>query len=149
MKPTSTSKSVFGTGFSIAQQRRLAPWPIPANAITQEITKNGYHQLKYTWTKKPWHYEARWHSRVPSAKFITYPSWRLDRVKPGQGFGPNAAPRITQTWVAGKWLPTRQVRYLTSQANRQPTPETVTLIRTAYPAATIKYFPGNFLGGKS
>lgn len=144
MKTTSISQSAFGTGFSIAQQRQLAPWPIPASAATHEITKNGYHQLKYTWINGTWHYEARWHSRLPSAKFITYPSWRLDRVKPGQGYGPNAASRITQTWVAGKWLPTRKVRYLTSQANAAPSPEAIAVIRAAHPAATVKYFPGNY-----
>lgn len=130
-------------------QRSQAPWPIPRTATTTKEIKNGYRQVKYTWNRGPWRYEARWHSQVPTAQFITYPSWRLDRVKPGRGYGPAATARIAQTWVAEKWLSTRRVRYLTSQANSKPTPTAVALIRAAHPAATIKYFPGNFRkGGK-
>lgn len=146
MKPMSISSGVSGE--ESEELRAQAPWVIPPAAKVISKTKNGYRQVKFTWEKGGWHYEARWHSRLPAARFITYPSWRLDRVRPGKGYGPAAAPRINQTWVAGKWLPASRVRYLTSQANAKPTPATVALVRAAHPAATVKYFPGNFQEGE-
>lgn len=145
----SISSGVSGKESKIGLLRMQAPWSIPqiAKAISEE--KNGYRQVKYTWVQGGWRYEARWHSRLPTARFITYPSWRLDRVRPGKGYGPAAAPRINQTWVAGKWLSTSRVRYLTSQANIKPTPEAVALVRAAHPAANVKYFPGNFRRAKN
>lgn len=92
--------------------RASAPWPIPATArfsLTQKAA--GYWQAKYNWQKDDWHYEARWHEPTPNAQLVKWPSWRLDRVKPGQGFGSDAHARMEQSLVDQKWLPTKRLRY--------------------------------------
>lgn len=102
----------------IAKLRSYAPWPIPKTAKAEiEEKAEGYLQVKFSWTKDSWRYEARYHEKTPQAKLITYPSWRLDRIRPGKGYGPDHAPRISQTRVSQKWLSTSYVRYCARQLN--------------------------------
>ncbi|WP_283621981.1 prolyl-tRNA synthetase associated domain-containing protein [Limosilactobacillus avium] len=136
----STFENAFGAASS---SRKLAPWPIPCHATAQRQAKNGYVQVKYTWVVAGWHYEARWHSRVPTAQIITYPSWQLDRIHPGKGYGKDAAPRRAQTLVGDHWLATSRVRYLIQQAANNPTPAAQSFVRAVHLPAVVTYFPGN------
>lgn len=121
---------------------RLPPWPIPATAIMTHENKHGYRQVKYTWTAKGWRYVARWHEKTPLATLIDYPSWRLERIRPGKGFGPDAAPKIEQTRVDHRWLPSRQVRYYARQLNHHlASNKMVDNIYAAHPAAVVTYYP--------
>lgn len=140
MKTTSTSSSASGLAFNGAESW-AAPWSIPAGAAVQRQNKAGYLQVTYTWTAGSWRYEARWHERVPSARLITYPSWRLDRTRPGNGYGPHAAPRLAQTWTGHQWLPQRQVRYLIRVANHHPSAAANRFLRAVHPAAIVTYLP--------
>ena len=140
MQPMLTFENAFGVASS---SRNLAPWPIPRHAAVQRQTKNGYVQVKYTWVAAGWHYEARWHSRVPIAQIITYPSWQLNRVHPGKGYGKDAAPRIAQTLVGDQWIATSRIRYLIQQAANNPTPAAQSFLRAVHPPAVVTYFPGN------
>lgn len=97
--------------------RQTAPWPVPSNAQITLEQKQGYQQLKYVWHKDSWRYEARFHNKTPNAQLITYPSWRLDRIHSGKGFGPNHAPRIEESLVGTKWVKTRLIRYCAYQIN--------------------------------
>lgn len=92
--------------------RAHAPWPIPKCAsFTMAKKAGGYWQAKYRWQAAGWSYEARWHERTPAARLVTWPSWRLDRVKAGKGFGPDAHARCEQSLVGGEWESTRRLRY--------------------------------------
>lgn len=64
---------------------------------------------------------------------IDYPSWRLDRIKLGKGFGPDAAPRINETRVGERWVPTSEVRYRAWQINHGITdPQAISLIKQVH-----------------
>lgn len=102
----------------IAKLRSRSPWPIPDQTKTKvERKPEGYLQVKFSWFKGVWRYEARYHEKTPKAKLITYPSWRLDRIRPGKGYGLDHRPRINQTRVGQKWLSTSYVRYCAYQLN--------------------------------
>lgn len=88
--------------------KAICPWCIPTDAKIKHEYKHGYHQTKYLWTKNGWRYEARYHEPTPNAKLVKYPSWRLDRVKPGKGFGPDHASRLHQILVGKTWLNARK-----------------------------------------
>lgn len=119
--------------------RQTAPWSIPLNAQQQLQIKHGYHQVKYTWQQLGWRYEARWHERIPTAKLITRPSWRLDRVRPGMGYGPHAKPRLAETRVGDRWLSLRRIRYAaTRYYHGQATKEDIRLLKAAHPAPISK-----------
>lgn len=110
-----------------------APWPIPAESKRINEEKDHYRQIKYVWHRDGWRYEARWHTSVPVATIVTYPSWRLDRVKPGKGYGEDHAPRVSETLVGDHWLPTKEVRYAASQVNSGiASIEAVNIIRQAH-----------------
>lgn len=99
--------------------RLMAPWPIPRNAHCILEKKQEYWQYKFTWRRAGWRYEARLHSKTPGARLITYPSWRLDRIRPGKGFGPDHAPRLSEIKVGQRWLDADYVRYCARQVSRQ------------------------------
>lgn len=65
--------------------RNNAPWPIPQNADHQVQLKNGYHQVKYTWEKDDWRYEARWHERTPNAELAPRLCSPRERLWPNSG----------------------------------------------------------------
>lgn len=98
---------------NLAQRlRAVTPFTIPLDArfaVTEKA--GGYQQAKFCWYDQGWSYEARWHEAVPGAKLVTWPTWRLDRVQAGKGYGTNAHARVEQSLVAGHWLPTKQLRY--------------------------------------
>ncbi|MGM9883048.1 MAG: hypothetical protein ACI31K_02605 [Limosilactobacillus reuteri] len=128
--------------------RNNAPWPIPQNADHQVQLKNGYHQVKYTWEKDDWRYEARWHERTPNAQLITYPSWRLDCVRPGKGYGPTATPRLAETWAGDHWVSVSRVRYAAARYHHGcATPADINLLKATHPAAIENHFPGNKING--
>ncbi len=124
--------------------RKTAPWPIPDHATCQVQMKSGYCQIKYTWQHAGWRYEARWHERTPTAQLITYPSWRLDRVRPGKGYGPDATPRLAETWAGNHWLPVSRIRYAAACYHHgSATPTDIALLKATHPAAIENHFPGN------
>lgn len=104
--------------FEIKKLMSSAPWPIPSYAKVKCQKKQGYSQIKFMWRRNGWRYEARFHDKTLEAKIITYPSWRLDRIHPGKGYGPNHAPRIEQAKVGTKWLKLNYVRYCARQVSR-------------------------------
>lgn len=123
--------------------RQMAPWPIPPDAQEQWQTKHGYCQIKYSWRQAGWRYEARWHERIPKAQLITRPSWRLDRVRPGKGYGPHAQPRLAETRVGDRWLPLRRIRYAAARYNHgQATTADIQMLWAAHPVAVVRSFPG-------
>lgn len=78
---------------------KTSPVKIPQNAQIKAAHKtNGYEQLTFSWQSQGWRYFARWHSRLPGAKIVTKPSWRVDRIKSGHGFGKDVRRRIEETW---------------------------------------------------
>lgn len=88
---------------------------------------------KYVWYKKAWRYEARFHLKTPNAKLITYPSWRLDRVHPGKGFGPDHAPRLEESLVGTKWINSSLIRYCAYRVNHEiATREQIEIIKKAH-----------------
>ncbi|KRL80337.1 hypothetical protein [Lactobacillus ultunensis] len=97
--------------------RKIAPWFIPLDAKMTLENKQGYRQIKYVWYKNSWRYEARFHTKTPKAQLITYPSWRLDRIRPGKGFGPDHASRIEESLVGTKWIKSSIVRYCARQVS--------------------------------
>ena len=120
-------------------RRQTTPWPIPPDAQQQFQIKHGDHQVKYTWRQAGWRYEARWHERIPKAKLITWPSWRLDRIRPGIGYGPHAQPRLAETRVGDCWLPLRRVRYAAVRYNHgQATAKDIHLLKAAHPAPVVR-----------
>lgn len=82
-----------------------APWKIPASANVSVQEKNGYSQVKFKWEEKGWHYTARWHERVPGATLVKWPSWQLERVYPGKGFGKDAHQRLEEVRAGDSWQP--------------------------------------------
>lgn len=48
-----------------------APIQIPWQATVKREKKKGYTQIKFEWTDKRYHYQARWHTRTSRA-----PSWQ-------------------------------------------------------------------------
>lgn len=91
--------------------RRQAPWPIPPQAKSAFESKQGYQQIKFSWQAQDWRYEARYHQPIPSAKLIRYPSWRLDRVQPGKGFGPDHRPHRHEILAGKHWVSAQAMRY--------------------------------------
>lgn len=98
--------------------RRQAPWPIPPQAKSAFESKQGYQQIKFSWQAQDWRYEARYHQPIPSAKLIRYPSWRLDRVQPGKGFGPDHRLRREEILAGQKWVPARAIHYAAACLDR-------------------------------
>lgn len=113
--------------------RASAPWPIPEGTKRINEEKDHYRQIKYVWHDGDWRYEARWHTPVPGARIVDYPSWRLDRLKAGKGFGADHAPRVSETRVGDHWVPTRKVRYAAKHVqNGIASIEEVNMIRQAH-----------------
>lgn len=108
----------MNSNFEIQKLINSAPWPIPPEAKIRQESKKGYWQMKFTWRQHGWRYEARFHNKTPQAKIITYPSWRLDRIHPGKGYGPNHAVKIEEARVGKKWLKISFVRYCAWRVNR-------------------------------
>lgn len=76
-----------------------APWKIPASANVSVQEKNGYSQVKFKWEEKGWH------ERVPGATLVKWPSWQLERVYPGKGFGKDAHQRLEEVRAGDSWQP--------------------------------------------
>lgn len=113
--------------------RASSPWEIPANADVENQQKDGYDQVKYTWTANDWRYTVRFHTKLPTATLITYPSWQLTRVHPGKGFGVDHASRIEQTRLRGKWVSTKLIRYAALRYQKgQATPEQISLLKESH-----------------
>lgn len=109
------------------------PWCVPYDVKIKHEYKHGYHQVKYLWTQNGWRYEVRYHEPTPNARLIKYPSWRLDRVKPGKGFGPDHSFRLHQILVGTLWLDARQVYYAASQvSHNKATQEQIKIIKDAH-----------------
>lgn len=112
--------------------RAKAPWPIPLSAREQKQDK-GYRQYKFSWQKNGWRYEARYHSVTPLAEIISYPSWRLDRVCPGQGFGPDHRRRLSQSRVGQHWLATSYLRFCARQViKHQASQKQIEIVKKAH-----------------
>lgn len=91
-----------------ADQRlaQTAPICIPGQAQVRHESKEGYQQIIYAWTSPAgWQYTARWHSVLPDAQIITFPSWQIERVRPGLGYGSDHHPRRQQVLTRdGRWI---------------------------------------------
>lgn len=90
---------------------KTSPVKIPKSAAVRRTSKAaGYQQISYSWQVNGWRYEARWHSKLPTAKIVTKPSWRVDRVKRGHGFGAEVHHRVVQTWSShAGWIASKQL----------------------------------------
>lgn len=60
-----------------------SPIKIPSNAVKVEQAKNGYDQIKYTWSDGTYKYEARWHTRTPGAPADQGNTLVVTRTTPG------------------------------------------------------------------
>lgn len=113
--------------------RKKAPWIIPEDAQITYEKKQGYQQIKFIWQAQQWRYEARFHNKTPLARLIKYPSWRLDRTRPGKGFGPDHAPRIEETLVGTNWLKSSYVRFCARQVSHNvATDKQIQIIKLAH-----------------
>lgn len=125
--------------------RAMAPFNILQQAaftIKQKV--KGYRQFKYCWQDHGWTYEARFHEAVPGATLVTWPSWRLDRVKAGKGYGPPAHARVEQSLVAGHWLAANELRYCARLVqNKQANSEQAALLLAAHYYSKTDMNPGN------
>ena len=86
-----------------------SPIHIPKNATVKKEDKNGYKQVKYTWTRGKYKYIARWHTRTPNAPKEQGNSWVIERHLVGKGFGPDAHPAERHIYIRtnkgkGKWV---------------------------------------------
>ncbi|WP_367342102.1 hypothetical protein [Limosilactobacillus sp.] len=89
---------------------QTAPLTIPVASRVHHEEKDGYQQVEFQWNNGNWQYTARWHSALPGAKIITYPSWQVERVHPGLGYGPDHHPRLQQSLSSqGQWIDTEKV----------------------------------------
>lgn len=100
---------------------KTSPVKIPRNASIKQINKaSGYQQVTYHWQINGWQYTARWHSQLPTAKLVTKPSWRIDRIKRGQGFGASAHHRVVQSWSNRTgWIANNKLRQSAWRVNHQ------------------------------
>ena len=85
---------------------RSCPIIIPPSASITEQAKSGYDQVKFKWTRGPYGYEARWHTRTPGAPAIQGDTWVITRTTPGTAQG----QRKTQHILTGpnQWTPVSQ-----------------------------------------
>lgn len=82
-----------------------APISVPADASVTHAHKQGYQQVKFQWRSGNYTYVARWHSPLPGATIITQPSWEVERIRLGLGYGPHHAPRLCQLLTRnGDWV---------------------------------------------
>ena len=77
-----------------------APIKIPYNADVKKQSKNGYEQVKYTWKKGQYKYEARWHTPKSNSP-VKKQSWVVSRIKQGS----KTSPRVVMIRVGNKWVP--------------------------------------------
>ena len=79
---------------------KYSPIKIPFDANVKKQSKNGYEQVKYTWKKGQYKYEARWHT--PKSDSPTkQQSWVVSRIKSGS----NSSPRVVMIRTGNKWVP--------------------------------------------
>lgn len=98
-----------------------------------QIKDKPYRQYKFTWQNKGWRYEARYHHVTPLAEIISYPSWRLDRIRPGKGFGPDHRPRLAQSKIGNRWLPSSYLRFCAREViKHHASREQVKIIKEAH-----------------
>lgn len=85
---------------------QTAPVNIPQQSTVRHESKEGYQQIIYAWNGPTgWQYTARWHSVLPGAQIITFPSWQVERVRPGLGYGSDHHPRRQQILShGGRWI---------------------------------------------
>lgn len=83
-----------------------APISIPTQAKVKHEDKDSYQQIVFAWdSHDDWQYTARWHTPLPNAEIITFPSWQISRVHPGLGYGTDHHGRISQTLASdGQWI---------------------------------------------
>lgn len=127
MKASKSSKPI------LAKIKSQAPWPIPVQAQEKIEHKQGYRQIKFVWQAHGWRYEARFHQPIPGAQLIRYPSWRLDRVQPGKGFGPDHRLRQVEILAGKKWVPAKLVHYAAACLDQgQVSAEQIQLLQAAH-----------------
>lgn len=97
---TDTHKSYLENGLP-----KTSPIPIPKTAKIIEEKKDGYDQVKYTWTEKDYSYTSRWHTRTPNAPPEQGNSWVVQRDQAGIGYGKDARPAKHEILVGkDKWV---------------------------------------------
>lgn len=102
---------------------QTSPVTIPKNASIKDEHKNGYDQVKYTWSDNGYNYEGRWHTHTPGAPEYSQGTWVIERVKPGIGAGKNHRTRIHEYLIKGHgWV--SQKEWGEAKAARQKGTET-------------------------
>ena len=85
---------------------RSCPIIIPPSASITEQAKSGYDQVKFKWTREPYGYEARWHTRTPGAPATQGDTWVITRTTPGTAQGQRKAQHILTG--PNQWTPVSQ-----------------------------------------
>lgn len=88
---------------------KSCPMKVPKNAGINPQQKKGYKQVKYTWSRGKYRYEARWHTRTPGAPKEQGMTWVITRRIPGIGYGPQARLAVKHVYVGnaqrkGHWV---------------------------------------------
>lgn len=82
-----------------------SPLTIPKSANVSQQKKNGYNQVKYSWSRGEYKYLSRWHTRTPNAPADQGNTWVVERRKLGIGYGPNARKGVSEVLVGKyKWV---------------------------------------------
>ena len=88
-----------------AKISKRSPIKIPSKAITKVESKNGYYQIKYTWSDEQYKYISRWHTRTPNAPKNQGDSWVVERIGSGVGYGKDARPKRRDILVGNnRWI---------------------------------------------
>lgn len=99
----------FGLDCEITKLRADAPMNIPKTASVKVQAKNGYKQVKFTWRRGGFKYEARWHTATPNAPSGSGANWRVTRRKPGNGGELPITKQLGQTSGGNnKWIDNSQ-----------------------------------------
>ena len=87
-------ENVVEGGLDATKIARTSPIEIPESAKIAEQAKNGYDQIKYTWSEGGYKFEARWHTRTPGAPVEQGDTWVVTRTTPGTASGQQKVQHI-------------------------------------------------------
>jgi len=86
LRGTTEEIGVVAKGLSKTEKlSKSSPIEIPTSATIKEQAKTGYDQIQYKWSDGTYKYEARWHTRTPSAPEEQGNTWVVERKLPGEG----------------------------------------------------------------
>ncbi|WP_088833833.1 RHS repeat domain-containing protein [Paenibacillus tyrfis] len=109
---------------------KSSPIKIPDNAVKVEQAKNGYDQIKYTWSDGTYKYEARWHTRTPGAPADQGNTWVVTRTTPGSQTTRKVQHILTSE---NQWTPMKQWQdAVSARQNGVATPEQQALLDSGH-----------------